>query len=323
MKLYWTKRIMSAGLVLITVLALNFFLFRIMPGDPASTIMDPSFSPEAKERLRQLYGLDLPLWKQFIVYIRRMITFDFGLSFMSRQPIWQELTSRLPNTIALLGTATIGSALLGIWLGVKAAVNRGEITEKIVLWASAMTFSFPSFFIQLVLLMFLAYMVPLFPLRGTISIPALPGWHGWIDYAWHMALPAGSLIMLGFGGWAMYVRNLMIKTLSEDYVFMARARGLSPDRVIWGHAFRSILPPILTIFLMSMPGIVSGAVITEAIFSLHGVGTFLLQSVTGHDYPASGAAFYLLSLITVGFNLLADFVCQAVDPRIRLTEGKR
>ena len=131
-------------------------------------------------------------------------------------------------------------------------------------------------------------------------------------------LPVLSLTLMGFGGWALYVRNLMVRSLGEDYVLMARARGLAPSAVVYGHAFRTILPPIVTILLMSVPGLVSGAVITESVFSLRGVGSFLLEALSGHDYPAAGASFYLLALITVSCNLIADVVYGLVDPRVRI-----
>lgn len=316
---YWTRRLAGAAAIMLAVLALNFLLFRIMPGDPVSSIVDPGFSPEAKEKLKELYGLDRPLWSQFLTYAKRTLTLDFGISFISRKPVWGEIASRLPNTIALMGIAVLGSAASGIWLGVKAATRKGGWTERLVLWGSALSFSFPSFFVQMVLLMALAYGLPLFPLRGSVSVPPpTEPIQILIDYLWHLVLPAGSLILLGFGGWALYARNLMVRVLEEDFILMAKARGLSEKRIIWRHAFRSILPPILTILLMSMPSLVSGAVITEAVFSLHGIGAFLLQSVVGHDYPAAGAAFYLLSLMTVGSNLLADAAYELVDPRVRL-----
>ena len=132
------------------------------------------------------------------------------------------------------------------------------------------------------------------------------------------SLPVLSLTLMGFGGWALYVRNLMVRALGEDFVLMARARGLSPRSVVYDHAFRTILPPIVTILLMSVPGLVSGAVITETVFSLRGVGAFLLEALSGHDYPAAGASFYLLALITVSCNLLADVVYGLVDPRVRI-----
>ena len=302
------RRVASSLVVLAAVLVLNFLLFRLMPGDAVSSIIDPSFSPEAKANLRALYGLDRPLWEQFVIYIKR--------------PVWNELLSRLPVTLTLTVSSMLISSLLGTWLGVKAAVNRGKFAEKLVLRASALTSSFPGFFVQLVLLMIFARALPLFPLRGTLSVPPPAGGFALAaDYIWHMALPVLSLSLMGFGGWALYVRNLMVRAMNEDFALMARARGLSRPRVVW-HAFRTILPPVVTILLMSVPGLVSGAVITESVFSLHGIGTFLLEAISGSDYPSAGAAFYLLALITVTCNLLADIACGLVDPRVRI-EGRK
>lgn len=318
----WLSRRAAASLlVLFVVLVLNFILFRIMPGDAVSTIIDPNFSPEAKARLRELYGLDKPILQQFFIYLRQMLTFRFGLSFLSQRPVWEELVSRLPLTLVLMGCSMLLSAVIGIWLGIKAALNRNKFAEKFVLRAGAVTASFPGFFVQLVLLMLFARTFRVFPLRGSLSVPPPTGtWALFCDYAHHLALPVISLTIMGFGGWALYVRNLMVRVLNEDYIVMAEARGLSKKRVIYGHAFRSILPPIFTILLMSLPGLVSGAVITESVFSLHGVGTFLVEAVSGNDYPAAGAAFYLLALITVICNLLADVMYGIVDPRVRLEE---
>lgn len=324
MNRYWTKRIAGTFLVLAVVLVLNFLLFRMMPGDPVASIIDPRFSPEAKEQLRRMYGLDLPLSKQFLLYVKQMLTFRFGISFLTQRPVWEEISSRIPNTVFLLGSSLLLSAFTGTILGIKAAVRRGTLTEKIVLWGGAVSFSFPSFFVQLVLLMCFSYFVPLFPLRGSMSVPPPQGIiASAADYIWHMALPVLSLAMLGFGGWALYVRNLMVKILGEDFVLMARARGLPSRQIIWGHAFRTILPPIMTIFLLALPGVVSGAVITETVFSLNGVGRFLLESVTGHDYPAAGAAFFLLALMTILSNLLADIAYGLVDPRVRFERRGR
>jgi peptide/nickel transport system permease protein len=315
------KRLFGSVAVLAVVLALNFFLFRIMPGDPLTGIMDPRFSPEAKADLARQWGLDKPMTEQFVVYIKEMLSFRFGLSMMSGRPVWDELKSRVPNTVTLLLPALFLSAALGIWLGVKAALSRGSKTERLVLLSGAVSFSFPSFFVQLLMLLCFAYLWPFFPLRGTTSVPPPKGIGAFFDYLWHLSLPLISLVFLSFGGWALYIRNMMVKALGEDYVLMARARGLSHGRVVWNHAFRSILPPVLTIFLLALPGVVSGAVITETVFSLHGAGRFLLEAINSHDYPSAGAAFFLLALLTVGCNLAADLLYVLVDPRVRRTNA--
>lgn len=318
MKGYWARRLGGAACVVAIVLVANFFLFRLMPGDPVSTVLDPRFSPQAKAELEVLYGLDRPLAVQFLIYLERTATFDFGLSFATQRPVLDEILGRLPNTLALLVPAYLLSVLLGTVLGVLAARRRGQAVEKAVLSAGAISFSFPSFFVQMVLLLLFAYVFPVFPLRGSLSIPPPQGtWPLLADRVWHLALPIGSLVLLGFGGWALTVRNLVVKVMGEDFMVLARAKGIGERRLFWGHAFRAVLPPLVTLFLLSLPGVVSGAVLTETVFSLHGVGRFLLDSVLGQDYPAAGGAFYLLTLITVASNLLADFLVQFTDPRIR------
>ncbi|MDR1472206.1 MAG: ABC transporter permease [Synergistaceae bacterium] len=311
------RRVCGSAVVLAVVLVLNFFLFRIMPGDPLTGIVDPRFSPEAKRQLAAQWGLDRPLSEQFAVYVREMLSFRFGLSMMTGVPVWDELKNRVPNTVALLLPALALSSALGLWLGTHAALRRGSMAERLTLLAGAVSFSFPSFFVQLLLLMCFAYLWPLFPLRGTTSIPPPEGVSALFDYIWHLALPVLSLTVLGFGGFALYIRNMMVKALGEDYVLMARARGLPRRRVVWNHAFRGILPPVLTILLLSLPGVVSGAVITETVFSLNGVGRFLLEATNSHDYPSAGAAFFLLALLTVACNLGADLMYVLVDPRVR------
>ena len=316
------KRAGASAAVLAAVLALNFFLFRIMPGDPITGIVDPRFSPEAKAQLAAQWGLDRPMSEQFAVYVKEMLSFRFGLSMMTGAPVWDELKRRVPNTVALLLPALALSSALGIWLGVNAAFNRGAALERAVLLSGAVSFSFPSFFVQLLLLMCFAYYWRLFPLSGTTSIPPPPGGMAILDYLWHLALPLFSLVVMGFGGFALYIRNMMVKALGEEYVLMARARGLPFRRVVWNHAFRSMLPPVLTILLLSLPGVVSGAVITETVFSMNGIGRFLLEATNSHDYPSAGAAFFLLALLTVGCNLLADVAYVLVDPRARRTGAR-
>lgn len=194
MKPWLLRRLLSSLAVLAAVLILNFILFSHHAGDAVSTIIDPNFSPEAKDRLRELYGLDRPLAEQFFLYIKQMLTFSFGLSFLSRKPVWDELLSRLPSTVILMSMSMFLSAVLGIWLGIKAALNRGKFIERLVLRAGAVTSSFPGFFVQLVLLICcLRAPLPSFPLRGSLSVPPPTDfWPLLYDYCRHLACRAFS-----------------------------------------------------------------------------------------------------------------------------------
>jgi len=319
---YVIKRLVYALIVLYVILTLNFVLFRVMPGDPTKMIIDPNFTPEAKAELRRQYGLDDPPLKQYVTYMGNLLKFDMGLSFSTRRPVWSELKERLPNTIKLFLCTFILTSLTGMRLGVKAAANPGSFTDRVVITAGLFTNAVPTFFIQLLMLLLFGYYWPILPIHGTMSAPPPAGaWNVFLDRLWHLVLPVTSNMIVGFGSWALYARNTMTEALGQDYIVTARAKGISEKDVLYHHALRSVLPPIVTLLFMSLPGMVSGAVITESIFSWHGVGRYLLDATLQMDYPAAQGAFYLIALAVVISNLLADIAYGLVDPRIRVGAG--
>lgn len=319
---YVIKRLVYALIVLYVILTLNFVLFRVMPGDPTKMIIDPNFTPEAKAELRSQYGLDDPPLKQYVTYMGNLLKFDMGLSFSTRRPVWSELKERLPNTIKLFLCTFILTSLTGMRLGVKAAANPGSFTDRVVITAGLFTNAVPTFFIQLLMLLLFGYYWPILPIHGTMSAPPPAGaWNVFLDRLWHLVLPVTSNMIVGFGSWALYARNTMTEALGQDYIVTARAKGISEKDVLYHHALRSVLPPIVTLLFMSLPGMVSGAVITESIFSWHGVGRYLLDATLQMDYPAAQGAFYLIALAVVISNLLADIAYGLVDPRIRVGAG--
>ncbi len=316
---YLLKRLGYALLVLFIILSLNFLLFRIMPGDAVSMIMDPKFNSEIKEEIRSQFGIDRPVGEQYMLYLKSLLSFDMGRSFNTRRLVWDELKERLPNTLTLFFVSFITTAVVGISLGVFAAARRGTFAENFVTGAGLFAYAVPGFFIQLMLLMIFGYFWPILPIRGTMSAPPPAGAIAqFFDRLWHLILPAGSLTVIGFGSWALYTRNTMLEALGQDYILTARAKGLDKRTVLYKHALRSVLPPILTLIFMSLPGAVTGAVITETIFSWFGVGKYLIDAVMQQDYPAAQGAFYLIALSVIISNLLADLAYGLVDPRIRV-----
>ena len=319
---YLMKRVLYAILVLFVILTFNFVLFRLMPGDPEKMIIDPNFTVEAKMELRRQYGLDEPVFKQYINYLSSLLRFDMGLSFNTRRPVWSELKERLPNTLVLFAATFAGTATVGISLGVYAAANREKFAEKFVVGSGLFAYAVPGFFIQLLLLLLFGYYWPILPIHGTMSAPPPDGTLAvLLDRIWHLILPAGSNVLIGFGSWALYTRNTMLEALNQDYIVTARAKGIPRGDILYHHALRSVLPPIVTLIFMSLPGAVSGAVITESIFSWHGVGRYLLDATLKMDYPAAQGAFYLIALAVIISNLLADVAYGLVDPRIRVGAG--
>jgi len=326
MREYLLKRAIIAAGVLFLVAALNFTIFQVMwAGDPTSTIMDPTFTLEQKQMLLELYGLLEPLHIRFFKYIKNMFTWDFGISFLSMTPVAQEMSWRLYNTVLLLGTATVGTIMLGIAVGVFAGSRRGTKSDAFVLGVGLFADGVPTFFIQMIFLLFFSYLFYLwfgfqvFPARHMTSVPPPSDPLTYMaDLAWHLAQPALSLIIAAFGGWALYVRNLMIDALTQDYIVTARAKGLSERSVLYRHAFKSILPPISTIITLAIPGIITGAMITEYIFTWPGIGSWYIAALNANDYPVVQAVLFVYAVLVILCNFVSDLLYGVLDPRIRV-----
>jgi peptide/nickel transport system permease protein len=248
-----------------------------------------------------------------------MFTFEFGISFISRRPVVEEIAQRLPPTVLLLGTAEIAVILVGVPLGILAASKRGSKLDVTAIGAGLFTYGVPVFYIQLIFMLFLSYYIRIFPVRGLYSIPPPTNPFTYMgDVAWHIALPVITLVVGGFGGWALYTRNVLLDALTQDYIVTARAKGLSERTVLYRHAFRSTLPPIVTIIALSIPGIITGAMITEYIFTLPGIGRWYLEALTQADYPVLQTVLFLYAILTIVCNLIADLLYGVLDPRIRV-----
>lgn len=326
MREYLIKRILVSILLLWVVATLNFVIFQIVsPIKPLAGIVDPKFTPDVKEALLTLYGLNEPTHVRYVKYITNMFTWRFGVSFQTLRPVIEELSWRLPTTVLLLGSAQVATILVGIPLGILAASRRGSKVDVAAIGAGLFTWGVPIFFIQLLFMLFFCYYVrmafgvQLFPVRGLYSIPTPTGPLAYMaDVAWHLALPLITLVVASFGSWALYTRNLLLDALTQDYVVTARAKGLSERTVLYRHAFRSTLPPIVTMITLSIPGIVTGAMITEWIFTLPGIGRWYLNSLMAADYPVIQSVLFIFAVLVIVANLVADLLYGVLDPRIRV-----
>jgi peptide/nickel transport system permease protein len=328
MREYLLRRIVVSLFILWVVATLNFVIFQVIsPISPEDTYAPLSLEmpPEVLESLRQLYGLNETLHVRYLKYIRNMFTFDFGLSFVSRKPVVTEMSTRLPATVLLLGSSMVATILVGTPLGILAASRRGSKLDVATIGSGLFTWGVPTFYIQLLFMLFFAYYFmlsfgfSLFPVRGLYSIPPPSNPLAFMaDVAWHVALPVITLVVGGFGSWALYTRNILLDALTQDYIVTARAKGLSERTILYRHAFRSTLPPIVTIIALSIPGIITGAMITEYIFTLPGIGQWYLSSLNGGDYPVLQAVLFVYAILTIFCNLIADLLYGVLDPRIRV-----
>jgi len=333
---YLARRIIFAIFTLWVVVTLNFAIFMVLPGDPTLFLMDPKMKEEQKVMIREWYGLNDSWPVKYVKYMRNLLSFGivppyFGFSLKTHLTVASEMAWRLPLTVGLLGSAMILEILIGIPLGIFAASKRGSKTDAAIMASGLFTYGVPTFFVQLLaLLFFIAYLkqafgILIFPPGGWYTYPRVEGLLPFIaDVMWHYALPVLTLVITGFAGWALYARNLLLDALTEDYVLTARAKGVSERSVLFKHAFKSIRPPIVTLISLSIPGLITGAIITESIFGLQGIGQWYIESIaqTNADYPVVEAVLFLFAFLTIICNLVVDIIYGLLDPRIRVGQRK-
>lgn len=319
---YVARKIVIALVTLWVVVTLNFLLFRVfVGGDPSMMIMDPRMPPEVRTALGRLWGLDRPLFPdQYLAYLYNLFTWQYGVQFdQSMTPIAPEMAWRLRNTVILLGAATVGTIAIGIPLGMFAGARRGKKTDVTVIGIGLLTFGVPTFFLQLVWIAIFVLWLRWLPRAGLVELGGSQDMLSLVaDVAKHAISPILTLILAGFGSWALYTRNMMVDALTEDFVLTAKAKGLKERDVITKHAFKSILPPIATMIALSIPGIVTGAIITESIFAWPGIGQWFIRSLSDNNHPVCQAVLYNYAVLMVGANLIADLAYGFLDPRIKV-----
>jgi len=263
------------------------------------------------------------LGEQFVIYFLNMLQGNFGNSFYTKRPVMDEIALRIGPTLLLFGSAVVISYLLGILLGAILAWRRGTKMELSAIVVSLFFYSMPVFWFGLVLLWFFAFTLKVLPLQGIGGFEpgtgvALTGFALVQDILWHMTLPLANLVILGLAGHVLLMRNSMLEVMGEDYILTAKAKGLSERRVMYRHAARNALLPVVTALAISIGGVISGGVLTETIFSWPGMGYFLVSATLQQDYPSVQAAFFILAVLTVLANTVADVLYAWLDPRVRL-----
>jgi peptide/nickel transport system permease protein len=306
-------------------ITLNFLLPRLMPGDPASVIFGRAqgrMTPEALEAMKRAYGLsDDPIYIQYLNYIKSVFTLDFGTSFVYfPAPVTEVIGTGLRWTLLLGLASVILSFLIGSIIGVFGAWKRGGLLDSVMPPLLLFIGSFPYFWLATIALFFLSFKWDIFPIRHAYEAGLEPGWDFEFvrSVLFHLVLPAATVLLVSIGGWVLGMRNAMISTLAEDYVTMAEAKGLSERRVMFRYAARNALLPNVTAFGMALGFVLSGALLTEVVFSYPGLGYQLLNSVRGLDYPLMQGLFLMITFAVLGANLLVDLLYVRLDPRVRV-----
>lgn len=303
---------------LLFVVIFNFFLFRVVPGDPVTRIArSEGLTLEQREALAAEYGLDKPMLAQLPGYIGSMLTLDFGNSFGSGRPVTSEIGERIGKTALLVGVSTIGSIAIGLVLGVYGAWKRGSALDTGSMTTSLLLYSVPEGWLSLVLLMVFGAILGIFPIGGYRSTSDLTGFAYVTDVLNHLVLPAFALMIAYVGQYALMMRASLLDVMGEEYLDLARAKGIREEHVLWRHAVPNAILPIFTLIFYSFGYIVGGAVVVESIFSWPGLGNLTYKAIASQDFPVLQAAFLLTSASVIFFNLLADLLYGYLDPRVR------
>ena len=305
-------------------LTLNFFLPRLMPGDPATALFARfrgRLAPEAMSALRETFGLtDAPLMSQYVTYLGHVLRGDFGVSVAYfPSPVSQVIGTGLVWTIFLAGTAVLVSFVIGTLLGVASAWWRRGWLDTWVPSALVFLGAFPYFWLAMVALYVLGFTLRWFPLGHAYGDDLTPSFSlvFFADVLRHAALPVGTVVLATLGGWLLSMRNTMITVLGSDYVNLARAKGLAPTRVMLRYAARNALLPSVTGFGMALGFVLGGSLLTEIVFSYPGQGYLLVQAVRSQDYPLMQGIFLVITLAVLGANWVVDLIYLWLDPRTR------
>ena len=306
--------------VLWAVATILFLIFRLMPGNPLTAFIDPNFSEEQQQALRQQFGLDRSFLEQYLLYFWNLAQFELGESFFYRKKVAELVWQVFPNTLLLTFSALITAYVFGILGGVLLAWKRGTWIEAVGIPAVLVTRAAPEFWLGMVLLATFSFALGWFPSGGAASAGAeFDGLFSRIftlDFAMHLFLPALTLAIYLHGLPLLLMRSTMLEVLDEDFVTLARMQGFSERVVILRHAARNALLPVATAFALGIGYSVGGNVVVETVFSWPGLGRLLVKAVQAHDYPLAQGAFLLIAAVMIFMNMTADLLYRLLDPRI-------
>jgi peptide/nickel transport system permease protein len=322
---YVLRRLVLALPLLLGITFVSFFVIHLAPGEPVDAQTGGDLNPEsgaqAKQMLRELYGLDKPLPVQYWNWLSRIVRLDFGRSFApDGRPVLQKIGERLPITLLLNVIEMVIILALAIPIGVLSATRQYSLFDKITTVFVFVGFATPDFWFALLLMMLFGSQLGWLPISGLrdINWEYLSAWRQQWDFLSHLLLPITVATFGGLAGFSRYMRQSMLEVVRQDYIQSARAKGLAERVVIGKHALRNALLPVVTILGLSLPGLIGGSVIVESIFAIPGMGQLMVQSVFQRDYPVIMGNLVIVATLTLVANLIADVGYGLVDPRIRM-----
>ena len=301
--------------MLFIISLISFIAINLAPNSFfASGELNPNITPEAIEELKKIYGLDKPLYIQFFSWIYSILQLDFGISFTSGEKVKEEILSRIPITLTINIVSIILIFIISLYFGIKSAMKKNSIFDRFTNQLSLLSFSMPSFYLALVLVLVFSIKFELFPIAGLHSVPNDGSLNYYLDFAWHLTLPIFIIVFGGIGSLILYIRALTIEILKSDYIFFARARGLDNKKILRYYILPNLYPPVITLLGLSHPGIIGGSIILETIYSIDGMGLLFYQSALSHDYPVIMGILIIGAFLTLIGNMFADLILLKLNP---------
>jgi len=317
---YLGRKIVWLVVTLYFVVTFNFVLFHLLPGNPVRLLARSGhLTPQAVAEITKVYGLNHPPLQQYLIYLNGLLHGQLGISYTYREPVSTLLGQYLGNTIVLLTAATLLTIVLGVLIGVLAASRRGRGYDSATVTASVIGWSLPTFWTGLILAFVLGVWLHAFPIFGMETPNAVytSQFQRIEDIASHLFLPTLTLIIVNIAQFVLVTRASVIEVLSEDFMLTATAKGLAPRRILWRHAVRNGLLPVVTASALLISLVVAGAIEVETVFSWPGMGLLVYNSVLNRDYPVIEAAFLVFAIVVLLVNFASDLLYQALDPRVR------
>jgi peptide/nickel transport system permease protein len=313
------KKLIYLVFMLFIISIISFIAINLAPNSFfASGELNPNITPEAIAQLKEVYGLDKPLYVQFFSWAFNILQLDFGISFASGAQVKDEILGRIPITLTINLISMVFIFIIALYLGIKAALNKDKLLDRSIGQLSLLSFSLPSFYLALLLVLIFSVTLEVLPIAGLHSSGLEEGsFVYYIDTAWHLILPIGIIIFSGIGSLTLYIRSLTLEILKSDYIFWAKSRGLSQRKILRYYILPNLYPPVITLLGLSLPGIIGGSVILEQIFSIDGMGLLFFQSALSRDYPVIMGILIIGAFLTLLGNILADLILLKLNPNFK------
>ena len=311
---YTIRRILQMIPLMVGISLIIFLIIQAAPGGPEQMMLQSglTINPSVIEAYRHRLGVDQPIYVQYFKWISAFVTGDLGISYTSTRPVLTMITERLPATLELMAVSFVLAALIAIPMGIYSALHQYSFFDMVATTSSFLGIAMPVFWFGLILQLVFSVKLGWLPVSGTVTV----GNTSFGDHILHLILPAVVLSLHYIAGWSRYMRSSMLGVIGSDYIRTARSKGLRENIVVFRHAVKNALIPVITIMALNLAGLFSGAVITETIFAWPGIGRLFIQAMYARDYPVLMGILMMGSLMVVVFNLLADLVYGWLDPRI-------